>query len=89
MSWSVSGIGKPEPLLSKLTGELGNIECEEPEETIKNLVASILEESLSAFPKDFVVDVQASGSQWQPDRSKPEKLNTLNVTIKNFGKLVE
>ena len=82
MSWSVSAIGKPAAVAAKLATDFKKITCSEPEETIKNGVASIVATSLAAFPADYAVRVEASGSQSCPDFKAPdEKTNQLTVKI--------
>lgn len=81
MSWSVSATGKAAAVAAKLTVDFGRIKCSEPEEMIKNSVASAIATALSAFPPNYAVRVDASGSQSQPDSTKDEKTNQLKVEI--------
>ena len=82
MSWSVSAIGKPTAVAAKLAAQFAGIKCMEPEETIKNTVASAVAVALKAYPASYAVKVEASGSQ-STDSSKPpgEATNSLSVKI--------
>lgn len=62
MSWSFSGIGKPEAIIAKAKTDLA-YKCAEPEETIKGKVIEIIESALGAFPATTAVQVEAYGSQ--------------------------
>lgn len=89
MSWSVVGMGKARALAAKLEGDFARSKCAEPEETVKNLVASAVAKALAAFPPDHVVRVEASGSQLQPDHAKQEFNNNLKVEIAPVWGFVE
>ena len=91
MSWSVSAIGKPAAVATKLAEDLKRITCMEPEETIKNTVASAIASALDAFPPNSAVRVDASGSQSCPDSSKAPKevSNQLSVKIEPIYGFVE
>lgn len=79
MSWSFNGTGRPEEVLEKATKALKQFKCLEPEESIKELVTEILDVSLTNYPVDRVVVVNAAGSQSTDDRGR--SVNVLNVTI--------
>lgn len=82
MSWSVNKIGKPGAVRAAVAMELARIKCSEPEESIKNSVASALDAALAAFPPSVVVSVSASGSQYAPDSTKPTEFqNNLMVKL--------
>jgi hypothetical protein len=82
MSWSVSAIGKSAAVAAKLAKDFTAIKCTEPEETIKNKVAEAVAAGLAAFPVGMAVRVEASGSQYAPDSSKPTELqNQLKVEL--------
>lgn len=82
MSWSVIRLGKPKAVQVKLAQDFANIKCSEPEETIKNTVASAVNIALTVFPPNIVVKVEASGSQYAPDPKKPDEMqNTLTVKL--------
>lgn len=63
MSWSVAGIGRAEALRAKLGADFGKINCQEPEQAIKNKIASAVDLALAAFKPNDVVKVICSGSQ--------------------------
>jgi hypothetical protein len=63
MSWSVSAIGKSQAVNALLADQFGRISCSEPEQTIKNDVATAIARALSYFDENAVVKVSASGSQ--------------------------
>lgn len=82
MSWSVNAIGKPAAVAAKLAKDFANVHCAEPEESIKNAVASAIAAGLAVFPPNMAVQVVASGSQYAPDSSKPTEFqNNLNVKM--------
>jgi hypothetical protein len=86
MSWSVSAIGKAGPVAAKIAKDLAAIKCIEPEETIKNGVATIVAAALAAYPDTYAVTVSASGSQssgYNPDQpgSPVGHVNNLTVNI--------
>lgn len=91
MSWSASGVGKAGVLAGKLALEFDRVKCAEPEQTIKDQVAQIVQLALSAFPPDMPVRVNASGSQQSVDFSDPNapKVNQLNVTIEPIWGFLE
>jgi len=91
MSWSVAAFGKAAAVRSKLNADFGRISCTEPEESIKNHVREAVYAALGAFPPNYAVRVEASGSQSHPDFSKAphEKTNQLNVKIEPLYGFVE
>lgn len=90
MSWSVSRVGKPAAVAAILAADFAKIKCQEPEETIKNNVAAAVAAGLAVYPSNLVVRVEANGSQWAPDSTKPEeKQNSLSVKIECLGGFVD
>ena len=92
MSWSVSGIGKPEALASKLAADFTRISpMQEPEETGKNAAAMAIAAIVPVFPPSTIVKVEANGSQYTPDSGKaPDiKINQLTISIQSLGSIVE
>lgn len=86
MSWSVGAVGRPSAVAAKLAKDLASIKCSEPEETIKNEVASILATALAAYPDTYAVTVLANGSQSPGyDPSKPGAsmglVNSLTLSV--------
>lgn len=63
MSWSVSATGRAAAVAKKLAEDFARVNCSEPEQTIKNNVASAVDAALTAFPPEAPVRVEASGSQ--------------------------
>jgi len=88
MSWSVSVVGKPAAVAAKVAKELAAVKCSEPEEEIKNSVASIVATALGAFPEGAAVKVNASGSQYSPNNDG-KKVNNLSVSIEPLYGFVE
>lgn len=90
MSWSVNAIGRASAVAKKLKSDFERIKCSEPEETIKNTVAVAVTAALDAFPPDTAVKVEASGSQYCPDSTKPDqKFNNLTVKLEPLYGFVE
>jgi len=81
MSWSVSAIGKPAAVAAKVAAAFAGIKCMEPEDTIKNSVASAVEAALKAFPETSAVRVEASGSQSTDGKQPGVAVNQLSVKI--------
>lgn len=86
MSWSVSGVGRAAAVARKLQNDCAAIKCAEPEETIKNCVATIIATALAAYPESYAVSVGASGSQgpgYDPTKvgAVLGMVNSLSVSI--------
>ena len=88
MSWSVSAIGKPGAVAGKLAKQFEQVKCQEPEETIKNTVASAVATALAAYDPDTPVKVSASGSQ-STDSGKATHTNSLSVAIEPMWGFIE
>ena len=88
MSWSVSAVGKPVAVAEKLAKDFAKIQCQEPEETIKNHVAAAIAAGLSAFPPMLTVSVRASGSQ-SVNPHTCGTANQLSVTLEPLYGFVE
>lgn len=90
MSWSVAVVGKPAAVAAKLAADIARIKCVESEETIKNAVGAAVAAALAAFPPGLAVRVEAAGSQWAPDPTKPAELqNSLSVKLEPIHGFVE
>lgn len=76
MSWSVSATGMSKAVATAVATQFTRLKCEEPEETIKNNIASIIAATLAAYPDDMPVTVAASGSQ-----NGTKDVNTVNLSI--------
>lgn len=82
MSWSVAAIGKPAKVAESVAKQVAAAKCPEPEETIKNTLGAAIATALAAFPPGMAVKVEANGSQYVPDASKPaEAQNTFSVSV--------
>jgi hypothetical protein len=82
MSWSVSAVGNASRVAAKLATDFANSKCSEPEETIKNTVASAVATALTAFPPNYAVRVEASGSQSVIDVGKAPHQKTNQLVVK-------
>jgi hypothetical protein len=90
MSWSFSGMGKPLAVMAKARKDLSQYKCLEPEEAIKNHILDIIDLSLSAYPSNAPVRIEASGSQHKPDSAKPDTaINNLSVSINPLYGFIE
>jgi hypothetical protein len=84
MSWSVAAIGKAKAVRAEIAGQFARGgKCTEPEETIRQNAATVIDHALESTSEMFVVSVSASGSQGFKDYSKPENgvHNNLRITI--------
>lgn len=65
--------------------------CMEPEETIRQSAASLLEKALDSMTNNFAVKVLASGSQSYKNYSKPEEgvCNSLDIKVDILHGFVE
>jgi hypothetical protein len=84
MSWSVSAIGEPAAVATKLAEDFARIPpMQEPEETGKNAAASAVAAIVPAFPDSYCVRVECNGSQYTPDlaNAPDKKINQLTIKI--------
>ena len=89
MSWSVQCFGKPAAVRTKVAESFASIRCNEPEQSIANAAASMIDSALAAFPPEYPVKIAAAGSQYQPDAGKPEIINSLSLSIEAVYGFVE
>ena len=90
MSWSIGALGEPSAVAAKLAIDFGKIKCAEPEESIKNHIASAVALALGAYPPGVAVNVQANGSQYAPDSKKPEEVfNFFSAKVESLGQLIK
>lgn len=89
MSWSLNAVGRPAAVLAKLKQDVATNKCREPEETIRAQAMAAIETALGAYPDSYAVEVRAAGSQYSPDASKQEFVNSLSVEIKPLFGFVE
>jgi hypothetical protein len=80
MSWYIKKVGAAKAVADAVKKSLDDIKCVEPENTIKNDVGAAIYLALGAFPPDFPVSVEASGSQ-SSDPNWDGQVNMLNVKI--------
>jgi hypothetical protein len=78
MSWSISKIGFAGVVAAKVAEDVRRIKCAEPEESIKNSVGAALVAALEAYPGDFAVRVEATGSQ----STSMEGFTVNNLSVK-------
>ena len=92
MSWSVTAIGKASAVKKAVAKQfVDGGKCMEPEETIRQSVATTIDTALGGFDADAFVQVSASGSQGYLNYSeKTGVFNSLTIEVKPlFGLLVE
>ena len=92
MSWSISAIGKPAAVASKVAAELAANKCNEPEETIKSLVGQAISTALGAMPDSYAVKLAANGSQsgeYKNGEYTGKFVNNLSVSIEPIYGFVE
>ena len=90
MSWSVSAMGKPAAVAAKLAADFARMQpMAEPEESVKNNAAASIASALAAYPSNFLVRVEANGSQYRPNNDAAECVNTHTLKIESLGTLVE
>lgn len=93
MSWSVGAIGKSGAVKKEISEQFNRGgKCIEPEETIRQQVASLLDDALDTIHNSFVVKVQASGSQGYKDYSAGVTggvHNNLSISIEVQHNFVE
>jgi hypothetical protein len=76
-------MGTAAKVAEKLAKDFDNINCVEPEQTIKNLVAQQVAMALGVMDPGAPAEVMASGSQWT--KSPTDISNSLLVSIKSLG----
>lgn len=87
MSWSLSAIGKPAAVATKLATEFATGNYNEPEATVRKAVASAIAAALKAYPAASAVKVEAAGSQ---NGSGPtEVINSLSVKVESVYGFIE
>lgn len=91
MSWSVGTIGKAEAVRKTIADQFSRSgACAEPEETIRQTAAALIDKALESTDPSFVVEVNASGSQSYKDwTAKTGVSNYLSITIQPKHGFVE
>lgn len=87
MSWSIMAAGKPKAVAVLIAGQFIRQKCSEPEETIKQGVAKLLDVALQAFPPNAAVTVTASGSQ--SSSTDGNATNQVSVKLEPIYNFVE
>jgi len=80
MSWSVSGIGKPQAVKAAIEKQ-ANYSCAEPEETVRKAALAVVYAVLDAQPVASAVQVSASGHQSSVDADGKAQ-NQLSIDVK-------
>lgn len=84
MSWGVQAIGKRDAVRNGIATQFATSgKCTEPEESLRQAAAVLIDKALEAISPIYVVKVAASGSQGMKDYSKPENgvFNQLSITV--------
>ncbi len=90
MSWSVSAIGKAAAVKASIADQFSRNKCSEPEETIRQAAAQLIDLAMSAQDAPAVVKVMASGSQGFRDyTAKTGVYNQLTITVEPQHGFVE
>lgn len=85
MSWSWNVTDKAVNLTHRVIKELGDITLSEPEQTIKNSAAKIVELACMQMPDDLLVHVYAYGSQYAPALAgSPRVINAFHLLIEEY-----
>jgi hypothetical protein len=80
MSWSVSGFGKAPAVRESIAKQFAQgSKCMEPEETMRQAAAALMESSLAAQEPSKVIEVSASGSM-STDNGKVAS-NSISIKI--------
>jgi len=88
MSWYITAVGRPMPVLEAVTAQANAVTCMEPEQSIKATVVAILGQALAAYPPGAAVRVKASGSQSTGHDGK-DAINSLELNIEPLFGFVE
>ena len=92
MSWSVAALGKAEAVRKDIAAQFTRgSKCVEPEESIRQAAAGILDKAIGNQANVYVVKATASGSQGYVDYSSPEKgvYNSLSLNVEVMHGFVE
>lgn len=86
MSWVVSSVGRVaavrDDIARQFSRQFTPYHCMEPEETVRQAAATLIDAALAAQNQDFAVSVRADGRQSFEDYSKKESVSTrLNISI--------
>jgi len=82
MTWSVSAIGRAPKVREEISRQFTLNKCVEPEESVRQSAAKVIDDALAAQDDNFVVQVSASGSQSSSDwNAKTGVSNSLAISI--------
>jgi len=84
MSWSVSAVGKPSAVRDAIAKQFTNSgKCSEPEESIRQAAAAIIDKALEAQGDKVALNVSASGSQSADYSTAPPTVtsNSLKISV--------
>lgn len=77
MSWSISKMGLPKPVLAAIKKEQTS-QMSEPEQAIKDSIVGAIKLALRDMPDDMPVEISASGSQ---SDAGDGTVNQFSVTV--------
>lgn len=91
MSWSVTVFGRVEKVRAAIADQFKTSSgCAEPEESVRQSAAKLIDDSLAAQDQQFAIEVSASGSQSFKDwQAKTGVSNQLTITIQPKYNFVE
>lgn len=84
MSWSVSAVGKPPAVRASIAKQFTNgPKCSEPEESIRQAAAAIIDKALAEQGDKVAINVSASGSQSADYSTTPPTVtsNSLKISV--------
>lgn len=82
MSWSVGAVGKPSAVRGAIAKQFTNGgKCSEPEESIRQAAAAIIDKALEAQGDKVALNVSASGSQNSDYSTAPPTVTSNNLKI--------
>lgn len=90
MSWSISALGRAGAVRKSIADQFSRNTCAEPEETVRQNAAKLLDEALAAQDESQPVEVSASGSQSYKDwTAKTGVSNQLTMQVRPLHGFVE
>jgi FlaG/FlaF family flagellin (archaellin) len=82
MSWGIGYVGKAPAVRTQCATEFANNPCAEPEETVRQAAAAVIDAALASQDASNVVRVAASGSQsFKNYTDQTGVTNSLSITI--------
>lgn len=90
MSWSIAVVGRAHGVAAYAEKHFNLTKCEEPEESIKQKVAEIVQIACGNMPEDSAIEIIASGSQYCTKRDdKQTDAHSVSVSIRPLFGFVE